>query len=61
MYDIRQFKPALYVVVLIGLTGYALAAESPGLWVFAGSLVLTNIWLVRQGWCAMAMAMPCSR
>ena len=49
MYDIRQFKPSLYLVVLIGLSGYALAAESPGLWVFAFALVLTNIWMVRQG------------
>ena len=49
MYDIRQFKPALYLVLLIGLSGYAMAAESPGLWVFAVSLVLTNAWLIRQG------------
>jgi hypothetical protein len=49
MYDIRQFKPALYIVVLIGITGYSMAAESPGLWIFAVSLILTNVWLVRQG------------
>ncbi len=49
MYDVRQFKPALFLVVLLGLSGYALAAESPGLWVFATALVLTNVWLVRQG------------
>ncbi len=49
MYDIRQFKPALYIVVLIGLTGYAMAAESPGLWVFSVSLILTNVWMIRQG------------
>ncbi len=49
MYDIRQFKPALILVVLLGLSGYALAAESPGLWLFAVLLVLTNVYLTRQG------------
>jgi transglutaminase-like putative cysteine protease len=49
MYDVQQFKPSLYLVVLLGLAGYAMAAESPGLWVFATALVLTNVWLVRQG------------
>jgi transglutaminase-like putative cysteine protease len=49
MYDIRQFKPALYVVLLTGLTGYGLASESPGLWVFAVSLILTNVWMIKQG------------
>ena len=48
MYDVQQFKPALYAVVLLGLSGYALAAESPGLWVFALALILLNVWLVRQ-------------
>ena len=49
MYDVSQFKTALYAVVLLGLSGYALAAESPGLWVFALALILANAWLVRQG------------
>jgi hypothetical protein len=31
MYDIRQFKPALYLLLLLGISGYALAAESLGI------------------------------
>ncbi|HLL89732.1 MAG TPA: DUF3488 and transglutaminase-like domain-containing protein [Tepidisphaeraceae bacterium] len=46
MYDIRQFKPALYVLVLLGFTGFALAAESPALWVLAVGATLLNAWLV---------------
>lgn len=32
MYDIRQFKPTLYMLLLLGLSGFCLAARSPGLW-----------------------------
>jgi hypothetical protein len=46
MYDIKQFRPVLYLVVLIGMTGYAMASESAGLWVVAVALVLTNAWLI---------------
>lgn len=49
MYDIRQFKPALYALVLLGITGFALAAQWPGLWVIAVALVLLNGWLVKTG------------
>src|SRR5262245_29131192 len=47
MYDIRQFKPALYVLIVLGLTGFSLAAQSPGLWVLSTAAVLFNAWLVR--------------
>src|SRR6266576_2646382 len=47
MYDIRQFKPALYLLLLLGMTGFALAAEWPGLWVLAVGGILLNAWLVR--------------
>src|SRR5438067_10618085 len=47
MYDIRQFKPALYVLLLLGMTGFALAAEWPGLWVLAVGGILLNAWLVK--------------
>ena len=30
MYDIRQFKPALYVLLLLGITGFALARAVAG-------------------------------
>jgi transglutaminase-like putative cysteine protease len=49
MYDIKQFRPVLYLVVLIGLTGYAMASESAGLWVVAVALILTNAWLIHRG------------
>ncbi len=49
MYDIRQFKPALYVVVMLGITGFALAVRSPGLWVLAAAAIGFNGWLVHSG------------
>jgi transglutaminase-like putative cysteine protease len=48
MYDIKQFRPALYLVVLLGFTGFCVAAESPGLWVFSLLLVFTNAYLIKQ-------------
>jgi transglutaminase-like putative cysteine protease len=47
MYDIRQFKPALYAVLILGITGFALASESPGMWVMAVGAILLNAWLIR--------------
>src|SRR5262245_3669897 len=49
MYDIRQFKPALYLLVLMGMTGFSLAASVPGLWVLSVGAVLLNAWLVYTG------------
>ncbi len=49
MYDSRHFMPSLYLVLAIGLSGFALAADAPGIWLFsmiAGSL---NAWLVFSG------------
>ena len=46
MYDIRQFKPTLYVLVMLGLTGFAVAAEEPGWWILSMAGVLLNAWLV---------------
>ena len=47
MYDIRQFKPTLYVLVLMGMVGYSLAAESPAFFMFPTILLLLNGWLVK--------------
>jgi protein-glutamine gamma-glutamyltransferase len=47
MYDIRQFKPSLYALLLIGMSGFALAAQWPGLWVLATGGILLNAWLVK--------------
>ena len=49
MYDVRQFRPMLYWLLLIGFTGYALAAETPGLWVLAVGGTLLNAYLVTRG------------
>lgn len=46
MYDIRQFKPALYLLLLMGVTGFAMASQGPGIWVLAVSLISLNAWLV---------------
>ncbi len=47
MYDIKQFRPTLYVLILLGISGFSLAGDMPGLWVIAVSLILINIWMVR--------------
>src|SRR5580765_7037209 len=47
MYDIRQFKPCLYVLLIMGMTGFALAAQSPGVWVLSVGGILLNAWLVK--------------
>src|SRR5688500_13527779 len=49
MYDIRQFKPALYILLLAGMSGFALAAQWPGVWVLAVGGVMLNAWLVKTG------------
>lgn len=46
MYDIRQFKPTLYVLVMMGIIGFALAAQAPALFLLAGGAVVANAWLV---------------
>src|SRR3954467_7113547 len=49
MYDIRQFRPVLYTLLIFGMSGFALAAQSPGLWVLSVGLVLLNGWLIKRG------------
>src|SRR5439155_9991668 len=49
MYNIRQFKPVLYALLMVGITGFALAAQSPGLWVLGAAGILLNAWLVGTG------------
>ena len=46
MYDIRQFKPTLYVLLFIGITGFSLAAEQPAVWFLATAGIALNAWLV---------------
>jgi transglutaminase-like putative cysteine protease len=47
MYNIRQFKPTLYVLLMLGITGFSLAAELPGLWIVASLTMFLNAWLVK--------------
>lgn len=49
MYDIRQFRPTLYILLAMGVSGFALAEQSPGLWVLAMSGMALNAWLVKTG------------
>lgn len=46
MYDIRQFRPALYVLLVMGMTGFALAAQWAGVWVLSVLAIGINAWLV---------------
>ena len=49
MYDIRQFRPSLYVLLAIGVTGFGLAMQTPGLWLFALAAMALNAWLLKTG------------
>ncbi|HWP39977.1 MAG TPA: hypothetical protein VNL70_03550, partial [Tepidisphaeraceae bacterium] len=49
MYDIRQFRPALYALLLLGISGFALASQSPGVWILSVGAILANAWLIRTG------------
>lgn len=49
MYDIRQFKPTLYILILMGMCGFALAAQSPGVFILSTGFVLLHFWLDRTG------------
>ena len=49
MYDIKQFRPALYFVLALGITGFSMAVEAPALWVLAGAGVGLHVWLTKTG------------
>jgi protein-glutamine gamma-glutamyltransferase len=49
VYDLRQFKPALYLLLIMGMTGFALAAESAGLWILGIGAILLHGWLSKTG------------
>ncbi len=49
MYDIKQFRPTLYALLLLGFLGYGIAAQTPGLWLLATAATLLNGWLVNRG------------
>src|ERR1700722_5964310 len=47
MYDTQQFKPMLSLLIFLGISGFALAMELPGLWIISVTLLLINAWLVK--------------
>src|SRR5258706_9873988 len=47
MYYIKQFKPALYLVLFLGMTGFALAVETPALWLLSVGVLGLHGWLVK--------------
>lgn len=49
MYDIRQFRPTLYLLLLIGFTAFALAMGEPGIWVVSVGALLLSAWLTHSG------------
>ncbi|MEZ0266195.1 MAG: DUF3488 and DUF4129 domain-containing transglutaminase family protein [Phycisphaerae bacterium] len=47
MYDIKQFRPTLYLVLAMSLTGFSLAVELPGLWLLSLLVLGVHGWLTR--------------
>lgn len=45
MYDIRQFRPTLYVLLALGFTAFALATASPQSWIISIGLLVLHGWL----------------
>jgi protein-glutamine gamma-glutamyltransferase len=49
MSELRQFRPALYVLLAIGMTGFALATESAELWFLSLAALTLNAMLIKTG------------
>lgn len=48
MYDIRQFRPTLYVLLAMGFTGFAVSVGAPIFWLFGMAMLALNVWLIRN-------------
>ena len=48
-YDVRQFRPTIYLLILMGMIGYAMAAQSPAFLIIGVVGVLLNAWLSSRG------------
>jgi hypothetical protein len=46
MYDIRQFRPVLFLLLLLGFTAFAIATGAADMWVLATGALLLNGWLI---------------
>jgi protein-glutamine gamma-glutamyltransferase len=49
MTELSQFRPTLYFLLILGLTGFAIATQTTSLWVFAMSGLMLNAWLIKTG------------
>jgi transglutaminase-like putative cysteine protease len=49
LYDVRQFRGALYTLLVLGMSAYALAVESPAIFALGNGAIAFNWWLVHQG------------
>jgi len=45
--EVRQFRTALYFLLAMGLTGFALATQTTGLWVLSMGGLIANAWLIK--------------
>lgn len=48
MYDIRQFRPTLYLLIALGFTGFAIAVGAPLMWLIGMAFLALNVWLVKN-------------
>jgi hypothetical protein len=49
MYDVKQFRRLLYLVLFMGISGFSLAAGQPGAWLLVAAAMGLNAWLVFTG------------
>ena len=49
MHEISQFKTTLYVVVLLGLAAFGVAAHALGFWAICSAAVILHAWLSSRG------------
>lgn len=49
MYDIRQFKTTLYLLLIAGISGFCLAGQLPVVWGVAVACILLRAWLDGRG------------
>ncbi|HEX5242508.1 MAG TPA: transglutaminaseTgpA domain-containing protein, partial [Tepidisphaeraceae bacterium] len=49
MQEVSQFKTTLYVVVLLGLAAFGIAAQAVGFWAVCSAAVILHIWLSGRG------------
>jgi len=49
MYDVRQFRPVLYLLMALGITGFAIAAQIPIFWALVMWAMAVNALLISIG------------